>query len=248
MTMARITWQEQHDFVYQTLAVPTEADYLRIQNFDQRTPEWKDARKGRLTGSIMGSVVGHNFFCKRDALLTQMLWSTFQGNEATMYGTMKEPIVFDIYEKYLQERHPEEGQVRNVGLCVHRDKPWFAYSPDGVMPTGLLEIKAPFKKKFYGRIPTMYYDQIQYGMWLLGKSHCDFVVYTPLQTSVERFEYNDDYVEEFMIPRAENFYFRKFLPLFLGAARGWVDEGQIVFNRDVEVVPFHPMQTKDFVA
>jgi putative phage-type endonuclease len=240
--MSVITWEEQDSFVTKEIVVNTLEEQERIQSYEQRSPEWFKAREGRLTGSIIGSVVGHNFFCKQPDLLKELLWSSFEGNEATRYGTMKEAVAFDIYQQY-----NKENKVWNTGLVVHLEKPWFAYSPDGVLDKGLLEIKSPFKKKFYGKIPQMYYDQISYGMWLLQKSYCDFVVYTPDKTSVETFQYNDDYVEEFLIPRLENFYFRKFLPLFLGKRKGWVDKDSIIFNRNVIVEPYNPSHFKEFV-
>ncbi len=246
ISMCTITWEEQDSFVMKELMVHTKEQQELIQSYEQRSSEWFKAREGRLTGSIIGSVVGHNFFCKQPDLLREMLWSSFEGNEATRYGTLKEAVAFDIYQKYIKDTKGRD--VWNTGLFVHMEKPWFAYSPDGVMQDGLLEIKSPFKKKFYGKIPQMYYDQISYGMWILEKRYCDFVVYTPDRTSVETFEYNENYVQQFMIPRLENFYFRKFLPLFLAKRKGWVDKDSITFNCDVVVEPYHPGQFYDFVA
>jgi hypothetical protein len=67
---------------------------------------------------------------------------------------------------------PYEIQVEVKGLIVHPTIHWFGYSPDGeVFETddkGLLEIKCPMRGP-YPEIPWYYYDQIQFGMFNLGK-------------------------------------------------------------------------------
>lgn len=62
-------------------------------------------------------------------------------------------------------------------------------------------------------------DQIQFGMWLMNCSACDFVVYTPEKTAVERYVYEPDYVHEFLLPRVQRFYFGKCLPRFVAKER-----------------------------
>ena len=50
-------------------------------------------------------------------------------------------------------------------------------------------------------------------------SACDFVVYTPEKTAVERYVYEPDYVHEFLLPRVQRFYFGKCLPRFVAKER-----------------------------
>jgi hypothetical protein len=59
--MCTITWEEQDSFVMKELMVHTKEQQELIQSYEQRSSEWFKAREGRLTGSIIGSVVGHNF-------------------------------------------------------------------------------------------------------------------------------------------------------------------------------------------
>lgn len=51
-------------------------------------------------------------------------------------------------------------------------------------------------------------------------SACDFIVYTPEKTAIERYEFQPNYVEEFLLPRIQRFYFGKFLPRFVAKQRG----------------------------
>lgn len=227
-----ITKAEQAAFIERLSA----GDRKQIATLQQGTEEWLDSRKGRLTGSIIGAVCGHNFFCRHDQLLRELLWNTFQGNDATRYGNQYEATAAEIYGNYSLGT-----TVEFTGLQVHPVFGWLGYSPDGLIGTdGLLEIKCPFKKKFYPTIPMYYYDQIQYGLWLLQRAYCDFVVYTTHETSIERFPYDKDYVESFLVPRVQNFYFHKYLPLLLAKERGWLNEGEISLPSDVRVEYFRP--------
>lgn len=61
-------------------------------------------------------------------------------------------------------------------------------------------------------------------MWLTGARFCDFVVYLPEKTSIERFEANYEYVREFLLPCAVDFYFAKYLPTLIAKQRGWISE------------------------
>lgn len=225
-----LTKQMQLDFLQSLFVSNEQAE--DIMNYKQRSPEWFNARKGRVTGSVVGSMVGHNFFCKPTQLLYDLLWGTFEGNEATRWGSEHESTAANIYEKNINKK------VKYPGLFICRNRPWLGYSPDGIVEDGtLLEIKCPFKKKLYGRIPMYYFDQIQYGQFLMDCSSCDFFVYTPTQCCLQKYEYNKSYCEEFLIPTVERFYMRRFLPLFLLKERNLLEMGQTTIPPDVVVEP-----------
>jgi putative phage-type endonuclease len=229
-----LTRKAQEDFL-ESLKV-TDEDVKRIKKYEQRTPEWFAARRGRLTGSNIGSVVGHNFFCKPTDKLKELLWSTFKGNAATAWGTKFEPIAAHAYEQKTQ------NNVQYPGLVVSQEKGYFGYSPDGLFVNkegipGLLEIKCPFKAKLYGRIPQNYYDQISFGMWLTKSEYSDFFVWTPIKCSIQRFIYCPEYVETFLLPAAEKFYINRFMPLLLLKEAGMLKFGQVEIPDDVIVEP-----------
>jgi putative phage-type endonuclease len=234
-----LTRAMQQEFL-DTLAVSPE-DVQRIMRYDQRSEEWFKARVGRMTGSIVGAIVGHNFFNKPTDLLRDLLWNTFKGNEATQWGTDHEAIAAVRYEKHTNH------EVDYPGLVVNPKKPWLAYSPDGVVQSSriLLEIKCPFKKLLYPSIPHYYFDQIQYGAHLMGCNDIDFFVWTPNKCKLERYKYQREYCEEFLIPAVERFYFRRFLPLYLLQRRGLLPVGSIEVPKDVSVEPFWPLNVNN---
>ena len=77
-------------------------------------------------------------------------------------------------------------------------------------------------------------------MWLTNRVYCDFVVYLPNETSIERFPYNEPYVQEFLLPRGTQFYFGKYLPLLIAKQKGWLLPGQCTLPEDVQVEYFRP--------
>ena len=154
-----ITKEEQKHFVDSLYVDATSLE--NIASLEQGTTKWLESRIGRLTGSIMGAVVGHNPFCTHKKLLAQLLWDSFQGNEATAYGSLNESVAASIYVDF-QKKKISEFSLQHSGLLIHPHLGFFAYSPDGMFVengvVALLEIKCPFKKKFYPSIPMYYYD------------------------------------------------------------------------------------------
>ena len=67
-------------------------------SIEQRSKEWFAQRKGRVTGSVAGAILGLNAHQSPDAILRRMvrdhhgLESEFVGNIATEYGQLNEPM------------------------------------------------------------------------------------------------------------------------------------------------------------
>ena len=157
----------------------------------QKTEAWLQFRQFRVTGSEVGTVLGHNPYQSRDALLLRKLGhdpSPFHGNEATRHGEYWEPKAVELYEE-------QTGfQVVAFNIIPHRDFSTMAYSPDGLAIrvdeyTGetelrLIEIKCPFRRDICGRVPRMYLDQVQMGLEVLrsyglDNLSCDFIQFKP---------------------------------------------------------------------
>ena len=83
-------------------------------------------------------------------------------------------------------------------------------------------------------------------MWLTQAKFCDFVVYLPEETSVERFQPNFEYVREFLIPRALQFYFNKFVPMYLAKQKGFLKVGECEMPREIGVEYYKPDVTNFF--
>ena len=64
---------------------------------EQRSEEWFEARKGRVTGSVVGGILGMSPYMTRDDVMRSMVrdWhgaeSEFTGNVATQWGEFHEP-------------------------------------------------------------------------------------------------------------------------------------------------------------
>ena len=126
----------------------------------QRSQAWLDARKHAITASNFGAASGNNKYEGPAELVISKLWSTFQGNEATRYGTFHEPdarasleaalegplrpTLVDQYVKAITGRGrkavaPEQVDAElqyslfETGLLKHSAQPWMAVSPDGIL-------------------------------------------------------------------------------------------------------------------
>lgn len=213
--------QEHVDFLKDMTITQEESD--KILNYDQRTDDWHKARSNRITASRFGEIAGNNKYQTDQAVLVQdLLWKTFQGNAATEWGTLHEPDALAEYENTMKKHWGPEFTVTQQGLYVPVDKPWLGVSVDGLvynpyekdpnMRLGGIEIKCPFRKKFYPSIPAYYYDQIQGTMGILKRPWWDFVTWTPTQTKVERFLFNEEYYTTSLYPKLEEFYMTVYMP------------------------------------
>ena len=147
---------------------------------EQRSKEWFAQRKGRVTGSVAGAILGLNAHQSPDATLRRMvrdyhnLESEFTGNIATEYGQLNEPMaLLGFINKY---GYP----VHEVGFYVHPDYAWLGASPDGIFENNMgeqciLEIKCPFglRNDLTPQFKTIeqqphYYAQLQLEMACTG--------------------------------------------------------------------------------
>lgn len=151
----------------------------------QRTPEWYDARKGRVTASVAGAILGLSPNMTRADVMRSMVReyfgaeSEFTGNIAIDYGTRNEPEALETF-KLLHGL-----DVELCGFIAHEE--WLGASPDGLIgKTGLIEIKCPFglrnsdelKLKPIAALPH-YYAQIQIQLLVTGRSVCHFYQWYP---------------------------------------------------------------------
>jgi len=113
---------------------------MTTHKVEQRSDEWFELRKGRITASRAGKLFRES---DKEALLVELvrekagLPPTFQGNEATDYGTEAEPLARAAFEA---EYGVEVTQVGFVSLGR------LGASPDGIFDGHLLEIKCPYSR------------------------------------------------------------------------------------------------------
>ena len=169
---------------------------------EQRTPEWFAIRKGRITGSSVGAILGLSPFSSPDAVMRRMVReyhnapSEFEGNIATDYGTRNEEGAKREYEL--------ETGLTVVETGFHTFEDWLGASPDGFVDDGLIEIKCPFGLRNGGEFKTAksqphYWAQMQIQMFVTKTKWCDFYQWTPKETKLERVEFDGPLVKQWLL-------------------------------------------------
>lgn len=173
---------------------------------EQRTKEWLELRKGIISATGCGSVLGLN---KNEAqysfIYTKVFGSTFVPNEACYHGTKFENAIRLMYELNY------DVIVRDFGLIVHDKHKFLGASPDGICGPykrdgitksdavgRMVEIKSPKitgrKIKFTGELigeicPVYYYWQVLQQLECCDLPECDFV-----QCAIEEYDSRNDYL------------------------------------------------------
>ena len=142
----------------------------------QRTVEWHEQRRGKLTASNVGAALGQVSYVSRVQAYRRALGiDDFQGNDATNWGIQNEPLALRAYEAHMG------CEVRPTGLHAHPTLEWLAGSPDGLVgEDGLVEVKCPYYQQFKGPhqvVPPHYYLQMQQLLQCTGRNYCDYVCY-----------------------------------------------------------------------
>lgn len=166
--------------------------------FSQRTPQWHDARKKRVTASIFAQAAGYSTYKTRMQLLREMAgvarpadFAYFQ-KQCMMHGTILEPFIRDWYENTYKK------VVEERGLVIPKWCTRIGVSVDGYLPkwNGIIEIKCPvtmypelvdyshrikngekFPPFYRDHIKPDHYAQMQGGMAILDCEFCDYIVY-----------------------------------------------------------------------
>lgn len=180
---------------------------------EQRSEAWFDARKGRVTGSAAGAILGVDPNRTRDDVLRDMvrqhhgLPREFQGNIATQYGIVHEAEALQDFEMVTG------AEVIRASFCVHDVQDWLGASPDGfVGDDAVLEIKCPFglrdKKdpvfKTAAEQPH-YYAQMQVQMYVTDRTLCHFWQWSQHGNRLETVEYDAAWLAE-NLPKLRAFY------------------------------------------
>jgi len=167
-----------------------------LPNTQQRTPAWFNARKGKLTASNLGALLGLCTWQTRQEVYNRITGaSTFQGNDATEWGCNNEQNAINDYAV------ATGNVVEPTGLHVHPTYMWIAGSPDGMVgECGMIEVKCPFYKKCpHDKIPPHYYMQMIALLDITKREWCDFVTWTPGGFRVHRV-FADKELFDFCLP------------------------------------------------
>lgn len=156
----------------------------------QGSQEWFDIRKGRITASIAGALLGY------DPNITES-----QAMKIVMdCYDKKENIVLD-HGKHFEKEALEDFKIQygmDVKECgIFTEDEWLAGSPDGLIGEfSILEIKCPFRDKELAGIFSKrhYHVQCQINMYLTGRELTYFYQWLPDgRTMMEEVRYDEDY-------------------------------------------------------
>lgn len=234
----------------------SEEDRARIAKLDQRSAEWLEARRFRLSGSIFAAALGHNPYQGQEDVAISLLWPTFKGNEATQWGNEHEDEACAMYECYMRQRYPD-FQVHHAGFLIHDQLPFIGVSPDGLCEYWdeaqgkrvkcLLEIKCPYrwkKDRFYDPIvPLYYYDQLQGLMGFLNLPFSHFVVWTPMGLQINVVKFDKHYFQSVLRPGLIDFYVDLFYPALCLFLENKLPIGELKCPMEIDIVPTKAIQT-----
>jgi putative phage-type endonuclease len=163
-------------------------DLLKMPQVEQRSPEWHEMRKGRLTASDTATAIGRGKFETRKNLLKKKAFPElmpFISSYIMKWGTMFEEIANRSYRQ-----RNGDIKIHEFGLVPHPTVPHFGASPDGISELGImLELKCPIKRKIDGTIPEQYEIQMQGQMAVCCLTECDYV-----ECGIDDFEDTEKYL------------------------------------------------------
>ncbi|KMZ57057.1 Exonuclease, phage-type [Zostera marina] len=168
----------------------------------QRSEEWFNLRKKKLTTSSFSTVLGFWESNRRRELWRDKVFSTDSAvfssfaKAATNWGSTHEATAIDRY-KAITGR-----VVLPLGFAVHPEDElnWLGGSPDGLLVNGgILEVKCPFNrgKPYAGHpwenVPYYYMPQVQGLMEIMDRNWVDLYCWTPMGSTLFRVAREPDY-------------------------------------------------------
>ena len=194
-------------------------------NAPQGTKEWLEVRKGRPSGSIIGSILGHSKFDSPEDTLDYLSMRREKKFSPEAMARMSHGNKFEDVAR--QEYEFISGNtVSELGFVIPSWEPRIGVSVDGIVDDdGIIEIKCPqrmYRQLTYEPVkastiwPT-HYDQMQMGMYVLGRKWCDYVVMSTSEEKIyiQRIFYDRGYWESCM-KVIKNFLDNKLTPSLQG--------------------------------
>ena len=150
---------------------------MNIPQHEQRSDEWFEQRRTRLTSSDVDAVLGRNKYSSRESILFKKcgLSEPFDGNVATRHGQKYEDEAINLYCELKKKKS------YSFGLLPHPTIKWLGGSPDDITHDGIvIEVKCPLYRKIkYGSIPEQYVSQVKMNMEIANLDKAVFIEYVP---------------------------------------------------------------------
>lgn len=157
---------------------------------DQCTNDWLELRYGRITGTRVKYLLGHEFQRLYDVIYERNQEPALNEYQSycVRFGLENEPIARENLARELGLT------VVEWGLLIDKEYPQLAVSLDGYVPTeeATVEIKCPQRiidnyyqlcearePDFERLLPYNYYSQVQLGLFITQARFCYFYVYAP---------------------------------------------------------------------
>jgi putative phage-type endonuclease len=187
---------------------------LQLPLMKQRTTEWFEARKSRLTASdLYDAVKGGNVSIRLAKKKANIVVDNINYNAipALKWGTMFEPMATRCYSQKMNNI-----AIHDFGLICDTSNEHFGASPDGINELGImLEIKCPYSRKIEnGIIPDKYRMQIQGQLAVCKLKECDYIecIFKSIENEEDYLELNNETVKhgviaEFYNQKGEYVYF-----------------------------------------
>lgn len=178
---------------------------------EQGSPEWHQARLGKVTASRIGDVAAKiktGWGASRAKYMGELIAENLTHeptpsfvNAAMQHGTDTEPQAAAAYSFYT------DAELELVGFVDHPSIDQAGCSPDRLIgKDGLVEIKCPQTSTHIdtllgGSIPKKYIDQMQWQMACTKREWCDFVSFDPRmppasQLFIKRVERDKERIQE----------------------------------------------------
>ena len=163
----------------------------KIPQYEQRSPEWFEQRRDKLTSSDAATALGINPYQKPFELLFKKcgVGKPFEGNVATLYGQKYEDEAIEKYCQAMGKKNHDFGLISydSVSREEKVKYPFLAGSTDGIAEDLddlegpiVLEVKCPYRRKIkHGLVPEYYMPQVQLNMAILNIDKADFIEYRP---------------------------------------------------------------------
>lgn len=204
------------------------------------TGMWLHLRRSRITSSSFGVVCKRRATTPVGNLVKNLLYHSASLNAPSLrWGRENEDSARKSYVEEKAKRATPVS-VLKAGLIISEQKPHLACSPDDLVEDmssvdvhGTAEYKCPYSarglspieacsqiKGFYcdlkdGKLRLKrnhnYHYQVQGVMAITQRKWCDFVVWTPKGTSIERIEFDLPFWEK-MAPKLDTFWNKAILP------------------------------------
>jgi putative phage-type endonuclease len=179
-----------------------------LEQGEQQSPEWRQARVGMVTGSrfadVLDKLKNGTPGAKRKNYMYEVVAERLTGkpaehyvNAAMEHGTLTEPLARAAYEAHTG------AIVEETGLLHHKTLAWVGGSVDGLVgDDGIIECKCPTTQTHIKTLLAQeceHVPQIQGYLWITGRQFCDFVSFdnrlpAPLDIYVQRIERDEGYI------------------------------------------------------